>query len=222
MLFRTTVSKTTGLYQGLAYFQIRILNLQYLYLQKIQKKKDDGDSQQMAKVRVSKQIYLQDSQGKTFADVVNDTKQPFDFVLEFFDDSDRQRRMEESELHHDRAPLAGVIRELEAQPVINRFLGVAEVRRNTRFRQAIGVLVRIIMERKGWRKTGRKGSLGVRAAGAKRTPAHNTGGLAFWFIRAERYELTEGMPFRSVREQCRELDARKRRSTKKRRRNQAN
>ena len=171
----------------------------------------------MAKIRVSKQIFLQDSQGKTFSDVANDTKQPFDFVLEFFDDTDRQRRMEESELHHDRAPLAGVVRELESQPVINRFLGVAEVRRNTRFRQAIGVLVRIIMERKGWKKTGRKGSLGVRAPGAKRTPAHNTGGLAFWFIRAERYELSEGMPFQSVRERCAELSATKAKRTLARR-----
>lgn len=164
-------------------------------------------------------MFLQDAQGKTFLDVVNDPEQPFEFVLEFFDDTDRQRRMEESELHHDRAPLAGVVRELESQPEINHFLGVAEVRRNTRFRQAIGVLVRIIMERKGWNKTGRKGSLGVRAPGKKRTPAHNTGGLAFWFLRAERYELSGGMPFRSVREQCQDLDARKRRPSKPRRRN---
>jgi hypothetical protein len=74
-------------------------------------------------------------------------------------------------------------------------------------RQAIGVLVRIIMEQRGWRKTGRKGSLGVRAAEAARTPTHNTGGLAFWFIRAERYQREEGMPFRSVQERCQEIDS---------------
>ena len=28
---------------------------------------------------------------------------------------------------------------------------------------------------------------------------HNTGGLAFWFLRAERYERVDGMPYRSVR-----------------------
>lgn len=169
----------------------------------------------MSKVRVSKQVFLDDRQGKTFADVVNDAKQPFDFVLEFFDDKDRQRRMEESELHHDRAPLAGIVRELEALPVIDRFLRVAKVGRNTRFRQAIGVLVRIIMEGKGWKKTGRKGSLGVRAAGAKHTPAHNTGGMAFWFVRAERYELAAGMPYRSVRERCEKLESQKPRPRKK-------
>jgi len=70
-----------------------------------------------------------------------------------------------------------------------------------------GVLVRMIMERRGWQKTGRKGSLGVRAAGTARTPAHNTGGLAFWFVRAERYERPERMSFRSVRERCEDLES---------------
>lgn len=159
----------------------------------------------MAKARVTRDDFLEDRQGKTFVDVANDSDQPFENVLKFFDDPDRQRRMEESELHHDRPPLAGVVRELESQPAIDRFLGGVHVRRNARFRQAIGVLVRMIMERRGWQKTGRKGSLGVRATGVAETPAHNTGGLAFWFIRAERYERAEGMPFQSVRKRCREL-----------------
>jgi len=63
------------------------------------------------------------------------------------------------------------------------------------------------MEGRGWQKTGRKGSLGVRASGAARTPAHNTGGLAFWFLRAERYELKAGMPVRSVRQRCSEFES---------------
>jgi hypothetical protein len=159
----------------------------------------------MVKVRVTRDDFMEDRQGKTFADVVNDPEQPFDKVLEFFNDPDHQRRMEESELHHDRSPLAGVVRELESQFVIDQFLAGVHVRRNTRLRQAIGVLVRMIMERRGWQKTGRKGSLGVRAAGAARTPAHNTGGLAFWFVRAERYKRVEGMPYRSVRERCQEI-----------------
>ena len=161
----------------------------------------------MAKVTVTRVDFLSDRQGKTFADVVNDPQQPFDAVLEFFDNEDRQRRMEEAELHHDRSPLAGVVRELEAEPAIDEFLAGVQTKRNTRFRQAIGVLVRMIMEQRGWRKTGRKGSLGVRAAGAAQTPAHNTGGLAFWFIRAERYERVAGMPFQTVRARCQELES---------------
>ena len=161
---------------------------------------------EMAKVRVTRVDFLNDPQGKTFSDVVNDAEQPFDDVITFFADADRQRRMEESELHHDRSPLAGVVRELESQPTIHQFLEGVHPRRSTRLRQAIGVLVRMIMERRGWQKTGRKGSLGVRATGTASSPEHNTGGLAFWFVRAERYERPEGMPYRSVRERCAELD----------------
>ena len=173
----------------------------------------------MPNVRVTREKFLQDRQGKTFRDVIEDSKQPFDKVLEFFQDAGRQRRMEESELHHDRAPLAGVVRELEAVPEIDRFLGRAQIRRNTRFRQAVGVLVRMIMESRGWKKTGRKGSLGTRAKGVAGKPAHNTGGLAFWFIRAERYELLTGMPFQSVSKRSKDVAAsapqkRKKKSTK--------
>jgi hypothetical protein len=159
----------------------------------------------MGMVCVTRGDFLEDQQGKKFVDVINNSEQPFDFVIEFFNDADRQRRMEESELHHDRAPLAGVIRELESQPSIEQFLSSVDTSRSTRLRQATGVLVRMIMERRGWRKTGKKGSLGVRASNVSGSPTHNTGGLAFWFIRAERYASIEGMPFRSVQERCRDL-----------------
>lgn len=157
----------------------------------------------MAKVTITRTLFLGDRQGRTFADVTNDATQPFDEVLAFFNDEDRQRRMEESEIHHSRPPLAGVVRELEAQPPIDRFLASQHPRRSKRLRQAVGVVVRMIMEKRGWKKTGKKGSLGVRAAreprSAKPGAYHNTGGLAFWFVRAERYERLSGMPFLSVR-----------------------
>jgi hypothetical protein len=159
----------------------------------------------MAKVSITRDIFLRDKQGRTFVDVVNDPEQPFDDVLEFFDDEGRQRRMEEAEIHHDRAPLAGVVRELESQPAIDQYLAGVHAGEAKRLRQAIGVLVRMIMERRGWKKTGKKGSLGVRAATAPDMPSHNSGGMAFWFVRAERYELEEGMPYRSVNERRRAL-----------------
>ena len=158
-------------------------------------------------VKITRATFLADRQGRTFADVANDPNSPFADLLVFFNEPGRQRRMEESELHHDRAPLAGVVRELEAHPGFHEFLSGIHAQRTTRFRQAVGVLVRIIMQLRGWRKTGRKGSLGVRATSTTQKPDHNTGGLAFWFIRAERYELEEGMPYRSVRAHCAELDS---------------
>ena len=162
----------------------------------------------MAKVTLTRPKFLEDRQGRTFADVLDDRSQPFDDVLQFFNDEGRQRRMEESEIHHDRAPLAGVVRELEAQGSINRFLAGVHPRRSQRLRQSIGVVVRMIMERRGWTKSGKKGSLGIRSARAPKTPRHNSGGLAFWFVRAERYHLAEGMPFATVRARYRNMASR--------------
>ena len=160
-------------------------------------------------VRLTRKRFLEDRQGRTFSDVLDDPDQPFDDVLAFFSDVGRQRRMEESEIHHDRPALAGVVREFEAQPAVNAFLSSELPRRSKRLRQAVGVVVRIIMEQRGWKKTGKKGSLGVRGRilqGAK-TPGncHNTGGLALWFLRAERYQPADGTPFRSVKERAEEI-----------------
>jgi len=161
----------------------------------------------MEKVAITRDDFLSDKQGRTFADVLDDSGQLFDQVLKFFNDPRRQRRMEESEMDHDRAPLAGVVREFESQPMFKNFFSEIHPKETQRLRQAIGVLVRIIMERRGWKKTGKKGSLGVRADKSPYAPAHNTGGLSFWFVRAERYELGTGMPYRSVTERCQELHA---------------
>ena len=154
---------------------------------------------------ITRKEFLSDRHGKTFADVFNDPGTPFDEVLEFFNDAERQQRMEDSETYHDRAPLAGVVRELESEPVIHEFFATLHRRRSARLRQATGVLVRMIMESRGWQTTGKKGSLGVRGSPDARNPYHNTGGLALWFIRAERYRREGGMPFRTVRERCAEL-----------------
>lgn len=165
----------------------------------------------MPRVTITRRDICQDRQGRTFADVLDDPEQPLDAVLEFFNDEGRQRRMEESEIHHDRPPLAGVVRELESHPAVDQFLSSQHPRRTKRLRQAIGVVVRMIMERLGWKKTGKKGSLGVRAkvAHGTATPGayHNTGGLAFWFLRAERYEHPDRKAYPSIRGRARMLES---------------
>lgn len=164
----------------------------------------DGCESKTNCVSVTRDEFMNDRQGRTFADVWDDPEQPIDELLALLNDEQRQRRMEESETHHDRPPLAGIVRELESQPGIDRFLASAHPRRTKRFRQAVGVLVRIIMEARGWQKTGRKGSLGVRAKIEPHTESagayHNTGGLAYWFLRAERYEPVGGRPYQTVKE----------------------
>jgi hypothetical protein len=161
----------------------------------------------MSQVTITREDFLKDKQGRTFADVLNDPAQSFDEVLSFFSNEGRQRRMEEAEIHHDRAALAGVVRELEFLPTIKEYFLTVHARETQRLRQAIGVLIRIIMERRGWEKTGRKGSLGVRAESSQQLPAHNSGGLSLWFVRAERYQLEETMPYRSVTQRSKELEA---------------
>ena len=171
----------------------------------------DGVEHKRARVTINRRDFLQDRQGRTFADVLDDPEQPLDAVLEFFSDEARQRRMEESEIHHDRPPLAGVVRELEAQPPIDKFLSSQHPQRTKRLRQAVGVVVRIVMERRGWKKTGKKGSLGVRLKvnyGTTKPEAyHNTGGLAFWFLRAERYKHPDQETYPSVRDRARKLES---------------
>ena len=130
-----------------------------------------------------------DKQGKRFPDVMNDARISFSAILDFFDDPDRQRRMAESEIHHNRPALAGVVLELENRKDVHEFF-INNEGETTRFCQAVGVVVRIVMEAQGFQKTGRKGSLGD----------------SIWFTRAERYELSNGIQFsHSVRRELKRM-----------------
>jgi hypothetical protein len=166
-----------------------------------------------AVVRLTREKFLDDRQGRTFADVLDHAGQVMDEVWDFFSDAGRQRRMEESEIHHDRPALAGVVREFELLASVQAYFSTQHPRQANRLRQAVGVIVRIIMEQRGWRKTGRKGCLGVRANlnarnATTRGVFHNTGGLSLWFLRAERYCLDEGMPYCPVKERADRLKSR--------------
>jgi len=91
----------------------------------------------MSRVLINEKKFLEDRQGRSFSDVVNDAECPFAVVLEFFNDGDRQRRMEESEIHHDRPALAGVVRELESQANIEHFLKELHHTKSKRLRQTM-------------------------------------------------------------------------------------
>ena len=104
----------------------------------------------MAGVSVTREDFLQDRQGRTLADVVNDPEQPFDTVLDFFSSEDRQRRMVESEVRYNRAPLAAVVQELDSQPSIQDFCSSQDPSRRKRFGRVVTIVVRMIMDRLGW------------------------------------------------------------------------
>lgn len=131
------------------------------------------------------------SYGAKFKDVVEDKRISFENVLNFFSDEERQKRMENSQIHHDRPALAGVIKEFEQTPEFDSFFKGYDAHETVRFRQSIGVVVQILMEKKGWSKTGKKVSLGVRkkVTPGTTTPGayYNKSGLSLWFTKAEYY-----------------------------------
>ena len=142
-------------------------------------------------VMIAREDFLSDPTGARFVDVVDDPRVDFQGWLDFFNDEARQVRMEDSESHHLRPALAGVIRELERTPVFERYFVTNVGEKTARGRQCIGVLVRMIMERRGWRGTGNRGSLGQRlkvTANADKPVTHNTSGLSLHFSKAEHYE----------------------------------
>lgn len=147
---------------------------------------------------ISIQDFATHSTGRRFTDVPRDPRTPFQIVLDFFNRADIRRRMRESELHHESPAFAGVVKEFERLPEIDDFLGKNDAHTTQRFRQAVGVVILMAMEEEGWRKTGRKGSLGRRA---KVTPGTTTPGvyinrtgISRWFTQTERYEPRGGWP----------------------------
>ncbi|MCY2926890.1 MAG: hypothetical protein NT031_15940 [Planctomycetota bacterium] len=130
----------------------------------------------MKAVRLSRAEFLAHPHARHYRDVVEDQRVRFDDWLEFFNDPGRQLRLQEAEMHHRRPALAGVVRELETHPA---FQAVIRLKKDDtwRHRQAIGVIVKLIMEGHGWRRTGVKGFLG----------GTRPGGLSKFFRTAERY-----------------------------------
>jgi hypothetical protein len=120
-----------------------------------------GLEPKMLESTITRHNSLQDRQGRTIADVLNQPEQPFDTVLDFSICEGRERRMQESEIRHDRAPLAEVVREPESQSPIDDALSSNHPQSTKRLRQAMGVVARLGMEHHGWKETGKTSSLWV-------------------------------------------------------------
>ena len=173
-----------------------------------------------ADVLISRQLFLDDRQGRTFADVVNDPEQPFEQVLAFFNDADRQRRMEESEIHHNRPPLAGVVREFEASSRRGSVSGIATPPAHEATAagggrcgphdHGVARLAQDRQERIARRSRRSRASFGH----AGRIPQHGWIGILVFAGRTIRGP--EGMPFRTVRARRNEFDAAPARKSPKR------
>lgn len=132
------------------------------------------------------------STGRRFTDVVNDPRVPFQDILDFFNRKEVRIRMKDSELHHDRAAFAGVVKEFERLAAVDRLLRKEDAHTTQRARQAVGVVVLMAMQDEGWDRTGRKGALGRRAKVQRGTTTPgvyiNRTGVSRWFTQTERYE----------------------------------
>jgi len=115
----------------------------------------------MPKLTTTRHDDLQNRQGKTVADMLNDSKQPFDALFDFSICEGRKRPMPAFETHQERIPLAEVVRDSEAQPPIEDFFSLEATHGTKRSRQAVAVATRLSMERHGWKQTGERSSLWV-------------------------------------------------------------
>lgn len=80
----------------------------------------------------------------------------FDRLFDLLNDSANAQRLVDAEMLGLPA-LSGIVRFIEADPVIARVLKADQG--GNRFRQTVGVAVRLKMELLGWQKSGRKGAV---------------------------------------------------------------
>lgn len=120
----------------------------------------------------TKDDFGEDRQGKRFQDIAS--MRGFEAVFRFFDDHERRERMWDSEFWHERPAFAGVVKEFENDLEIADFYLRLTPKQAIRFRQAVGVVIKVVMRRAGMGPTGKRGSLAA---------------LSDWFKRSERYGL---------------------------------
>lgn len=116
---------------------------------------------------MTREDFLRDPHAARYRDVVEKHRDAFTRVLTILSDPYQQEQLEAAQKFQHPA-LAGVVRAIEADEIVAACLASPASRR---FRQAVGVAVRLTMEAKGWSTTGKKG------------PIHG----ASYFKTAERY-----------------------------------
>lgn len=78
-------------------------------------------------------------------------------LLQLLNAPDSERRLQDAELRHGLPALAGVVEDVERDAAIEAVLRSGSD--GYRFRQTVGVAVKLKMARLGWRTTGRKGTV---------------------------------------------------------------
>jgi hypothetical protein len=114
--------------------------------------KSTGLEHTMTNLITTRNDSLQNRQGTKVADVLNNSKQSSDAVLDLFICGGRQRT------HHERTPLAEAVSEREAQPHVEDLFSSEHPHSTKLSRQATGVVARLGMKHRGWKQADTKGS----------------------------------------------------------------
>ena len=113
----------------------------------------------MPKSNTARHDFFEGGQGRTFADLLNDSEKPSDAVLDIFICGDGERPIPDSATDHEPIPLAGAAQELEVQPPPDDLFSSEHPQSTKRSRQAMGVANGLSMEGHGWKQTGTKSYL---------------------------------------------------------------
>lgn len=100
--------------------------------------------------------FLDDPHASKYRDELDRRPEAFVRLFALLNDPANEQRLIDAEMHQLPA-LCGVVRFIEADPAIKAVL--AEGRAGYRFRQTVGVALKLKMAKLGWRTTGRKGSV---------------------------------------------------------------
>lgn len=124
--------------------------------------------------RLNAEAFRDDAHATRYVRVLEARPTAFDHLLRLLNDPLVERLLEhESEQGY--AGLRGIVSRIESDPAL--LAAVVDERDGHRFRQAVGVAVRLKMQRLGWTTSGRKGPVG----GTR-------------FTRAEKYVRPSGSP----------------------------
>ena len=97
--------------------------------------------------------FRDDPHAAKYRDVVEDHPDAMTRVFAILDDPSHRQQLVAAETY-GRPALSGVVRDIEVDEIVAPVLASAD---SLRFRQAVGVAVRLTMEAMGWATTGKKG-----------------------------------------------------------------
>lgn len=106
-------------------------------------------------VAINAQHFLEDPHAARYRDVVENHSDAFAQVVVILNDPYHQEQLLAAE-RFGRPALSGIVRAIEADQIIASSLASPA---SLRFRQTVGVAVRLTMEAMGWSTTGKKGSI---------------------------------------------------------------